>query len=124
MASQDNAAVLRAVQMLKAMPGTTKDQQAIYHHLEDPDAVPLTAEQQEILDDYLTPLIYQAEHDFQVVTEGGSAAGKLCTTSGPRSWQNDRPHHGESDPYPHPHQVFLINLLLGKTHPPIPRRTR
>jgi hypothetical protein len=71
MASQDNAAVLRAVQMLKAMPGTAKDQQAIYHHLEDPDAVTLTPKQEEILDEYLTPLIYQAEHDFQVVTEGG-----------------------------------------------------
>lgn len=71
MASQDNAAVLRVVQMLKDMPGTAKDQQAIYHHLEDPKSVALTDEQQDILDGYLTPLIYQAEHDFQVVTEGG-----------------------------------------------------
>jgi len=71
MASQDNAAVLRVVQMLKGMPGTAKDQQAIYHHLEDPKSVNLTDTQQEILDDYLTPMIYQAEHDFQVVTEGG-----------------------------------------------------
>jgi hypothetical protein len=71
MASQDNAAVLRVVQMLKGMPGTAKDQQAIYHHLEDPKSATLTDEQQEILDGYLTPLIYQAEHDFQVVTEGG-----------------------------------------------------
>jgi 2'-5' RNA ligase len=71
MASQDNAAVLRVVQMLKAMPGTAKDQQAIYHHIEDPKSVTLTDEQQSILDDYLTPLIYHAERDFQVVTEGG-----------------------------------------------------
>jgi hypothetical protein len=71
LASQDNAAVLRVVQMLKAMPGTAKDQQAIYHHLEDPKNVTLTAEQEEILDEHLTPLIYRAEHDFQVITEGG-----------------------------------------------------
>ena len=71
LASQDNAAMLRVVQMLKAMPGTAKDQQAIYHHLEDPKAHPLNDAQQEILDGYLTPLIYQAEHDFQVITEGG-----------------------------------------------------
>jgi hypothetical protein len=70
LASQDNAAVLRVVQMLKEMPGTAKDQQAIYHHLENPN-LELSAEQQGILDDYLTPLIYHAEHDFQVITEGG-----------------------------------------------------
>ena len=71
LASQDNAAVLRVMQMMEAMPGTAKDQQAIYHHLEDPKGVTLTDAQQEILDGYLTPLIYQAEHDFQVITEGG-----------------------------------------------------
>ncbi len=71
LASQDNADVLRVVQMLKAMPGTAKDQEAIYHHLEDPKGNALTPEQEAILDDHLTPLIYQAQHDFQVVTEGG-----------------------------------------------------
>jgi 2'-5' RNA ligase len=71
MASVDNADVLRTVQMLKGMPGTAKDQEAIYHHLEDPKGNPLTAEQEDILDNYLAPLIYQAEQDFQVVTEGG-----------------------------------------------------
>lgn len=58
--SQNAADVLRARDVLKEAPGTPKDQEAIYHHLEDPTR-PLTGTQRSILNDYLQPILDESE---------------------------------------------------------------
>ena len=58
--SQNAADVLRARDVLKEAPGTPKDQEAIYHHLEDPSQ-PLTSTQHSILNGYLRPMLDESE---------------------------------------------------------------
>jgi len=58
--SQNAADVLRARDVLKEAPGTPADQEAIYHHLEDPSR-PLTGTQRSILNDYLSPMLEESE---------------------------------------------------------------
>lgn len=57
--SQDEADVLRAMRMVKAMPGTAADEREIYHAIEDP-ALPLTDEQRDIRERYIDPIRYDA----------------------------------------------------------------
>jgi GGDEF domain-containing protein/2'-5' RNA ligase len=68
--SQYSADVLRAVQLMKSLPGTARDEEVIYHHLEDPK-IALTPTQEEILDDHLTPMVYEAERIYQKLSDGG-----------------------------------------------------
>ena len=58
--SQNAADVLRARDVLKEAPGTPADQEAIYHHLEDPSR-PLTDTQRGILNGYLRPMLDESE---------------------------------------------------------------
>lgn len=58
--SQAAADLIRARNVLKEAPGTAADQEAIYHHLEDPSK-PLTPTQRGILNGYLRPLLDESE---------------------------------------------------------------
>lgn|GEM_PF-2373189 len=58
--SQAAADLIRARNVLKEAPGTPADQEAIYHHLEDPTE-PLTGTQRSILTNYLQPLLNESE---------------------------------------------------------------
>ncbi len=69
--SQNSADLLRARDAIKSAPGTAADQQAIYHHLEDP-RIPLTPEQQQILDTAIRPMMEESDRIHQKLTEGGA----------------------------------------------------
>lgn len=58
--SQGVADILRAKQFLEKVPGTAGDQEAIYHHLEDPK-VALTKAQEDILEKYVDPMMATTE---------------------------------------------------------------
>jgi hypothetical protein len=63
LAEQYDADVLRANKLMKALPGTPADQEAVYHHLEN-SKEPLTKTQREILDK-LAPFNKEAERIYQ-----------------------------------------------------------
>lgn len=57
--SRNAADLIRARNVLKEVPGTPADQEAIYHHLEDP-SIRLTPEQAQIRARYIQPLLDEA----------------------------------------------------------------
>jgi len=67
--SQNAADLIRARNVLKEAPGTPADQEALYHHLENPEEA-LTAGQQRILDGYLRPMLDKSERINEKL-EGG-----------------------------------------------------
>lgn len=69
--SQFNADVLRATQLLKQVPGKASDEEAIYHHLEDPKNVGLTAKQQSILEQWIQPFMDEAQRIYVKLAQGG-----------------------------------------------------
>ena len=68
------ADILRGIQVMKAMKtaGMTKaDDEAVYHHLEDPEGVKLHGNQDKWLDDIILPIQAQNEDLYTELTDGG-----------------------------------------------------
>lgn len=68
--SRFNANVLRATQLLKHLPASAKDEEAIYHARED-SRVKLTPEQEELKEKWSDPLRADAERAYVKVSQGG-----------------------------------------------------
>lgn len=64
--SQANAAVIRMKRLMDEVPGTPSDQEAIYHYLEDP-SLPLTRTQEQMLDEYIAPLMEGAREKAEAI---------------------------------------------------------
>jgi hypothetical protein len=76
--SQYQGDVLRAVQTMEKIVGelgkqAPKDFETIYHHLENPD-LPLTPEQDKVLDDTILPLMEESNRIYEKLTDGGIPA--------------------------------------------------
>jgi hypothetical protein len=93
--SKNAADLVRARKVLKEAPGTAADMEAIYHHLEDP-AVKLTSGQQEILDNYLRPLIEKNERINEKL-EGGQVENYVHRIPVGKGGLLDRVVGGESE---------------------------
>lgn len=67
---QQEADQLRATQWVKQAPGTPKDWEAVYHHIENP-AEPVTASQRQLLD-LVKPIEDESKEIFTKLTDGGA----------------------------------------------------
>jgi broad specificity phosphatase PhoE/ParB-like chromosome segregation protein Spo0J len=68
------ADILRGIQIMKTMKsaGMTKaDDEAVYHHLENPEGVELHGKQDKWLDDIILPIQSQNEDLYKELTDGG-----------------------------------------------------
>jgi len=68
--SQAAADLIRARRALESAPGTPKDLEAIYHHLEDP-SVKLTTDQSQILKSHIRPILEKSARIHSKLTAGG-----------------------------------------------------
>ncbi len=62
--------VIRAQRLMQETPGSAADQAAIYHHIEDP-SLPLTAEQEKVLEQYVAPIQAAAKQIHQRLVDSG-----------------------------------------------------
>lgn len=77
--SQYQGDVLRAVHTVEAVnkelgKQAPKDYEAIYHHLENPEGVPLNAQQDKLLDETILPLMDESNRIYEKLSGGGIPA--------------------------------------------------